>query len=1122
MLSFKNNVLLNLILVAMFLSSISIQAIDKESSNDKLLKAIEKNHFISNIPEEANYLKNALHVKFKESVDLNAASNNSIFSFFANNGYNPVTNIDLPYKLKENTIKSSKNDYGIDRIAEVFFKNEIDPVQLSIDLMQHPEIEYATPIYIRETKEYTPNDPRFSNQWALTNMNIEEAWEITKGSEEVVIAIVDSGVDWEHEDLKDQIWRNPKEIAGNGIDDDENGKVDDTRGWDFVGNISIQDYQSGTWREDNNPKNLGSSHGTSSAGCASATTDNNIGIAGVGFNCKIMPIKCAADNPNLAGGILRGYNAILYAAQNGADVINCSWGGQGGSPAEQEIINQAVALGAVVVASSGNDGLFSDLVPSYPSNYNNVLNVGATRSNNSPAGWGNWGNTVHVYAGGEGVLTTTLNNSYRNQTGTSFSSPIVSGLVGLLKSIHPDWTPQQFIKHVRASSSPMPGVNDEIRPYYVGAADALRAVKYNNSAFPALTLPGIVAEKIDIKTPQNLIKNVENTDVEIELKNLLMDGKNFAVEISATDDFVVLEKNKIEFGDIAADETKTLELNISLNNKTPWYEGNIELILKYTADEYEDYEIIELPMRLETDNRFYNRQSINTQFQIIWYGISLPDKNNFWSIGYSSTVERSLLFKSINGNTDFNYLQTEVPAYALHAFNSSDVLFGFSPENGNSFVGLSSNGGNSFSQVDTREITPFINAFHFYDDENGIFLGDPLGSVWGIARTYDGGQTWIQIGGTPNPESGETGLVESVEFLDDNIWFGTTSGRIFYSTNQGGSWSVSDSKLGSMVSQISFIDSANGYALYSTGTQTNRTYYLASTTDGGQSWETNVFNFSSIDIDPVEIYTVPEAEKLCVLADDNRVLTSGIDDIVWENVLTKEIIGVTIGKAIIDGISVRLWSAGLNGVGFLDYLEKATVERRSITSTDGNIIDFENVLVGKTRLKSLEFQNDGNVPLDLQAFEILAGENTAENEFRVVSQPSEALDPYDVISVNVLFNPMTTGDKVATFFVKSDADEGDYAVQLTGFADEDTYVSEFQNEGIKVFPNPVEDNLNIELNGKMQSGRIIIHDIQGNKIVEKAINNTIMEINLNNIASGVYYLTIEDKNSRIQGSIIKK
>jgi subtilisin family serine protease len=350
-----------------------------------------------------------------------------------------------------------------------------DPQAFTAELESNPAVVYVEPNYIYH-RMGTPNDPRFNELWGMNNtgqtggtndadIDAPEAWDIQTGSASVLIAVIDTGVDYKHEDLAANIWTNPGEDAwtdpndpstGNGSDDDGNGLVDDWKGWDFVNN-------------DNDPfdDNL---HGTHVAGTIGAVGNNGIGVAGVNWQTKIMPLKFLGGDGS--GSLADAIAAILYAAQKGAKVMNNSWGGPGRSQALLDAINVADNAGALFVAAAGNAGTDNDQVPNYPSNYEapNVVAVAAIQDDgklaefNGGGGCGcqgcpvisapgsNFGaTTVDLAAPGKGILSTTPNNSYASLQGTSMATPHVSGVAGLLFSQFPTWSHSQVKERMLAT-----------------------------------------------------------------------------------------------------------------------------------------------------------------------------------------------------------------------------------------------------------------------------------------------------------------------------------------------------------------------------------------------------------------------------------------------------------------------------------------------------------------------------------------------------------------------------------------------------------------------------------------------------------------------------------------------
>ena len=311
-------------------------------------------------------------------------------------------------------------------------------------------IDQAEPNYLIPLKT-VPNDPDFFMQWALHNteqtggtddadIDAAESWDIEQGQEQVVIAIIDTGVDYTHEDLAANIWQNQGEIPENGIDDDGNGYIDDTIGWDFVdasGGAEGEDFV----MPDNDPMDR-HGHGTHVAGIAGAVANNDIGIAGVAWNCKLMPVR-AGYKTSSGDGVLESDDAaqaIIYAAESGAKVVNLSWGDYQRSNLIEDAMTYATNKGALVCAAAGNENSNSLIYPAVSEN-TAVLAIGATDSHDLKASFSNYGDWVHVSAPGVSIYSAYLNNSYRQISGTSMSTPHVAGVAALLFSYFPDLSP---------------------------------------------------------------------------------------------------------------------------------------------------------------------------------------------------------------------------------------------------------------------------------------------------------------------------------------------------------------------------------------------------------------------------------------------------------------------------------------------------------------------------------------------------------------------------------------------------------------------------------------------------------------------------------------------------------
>ena len=275
------------------------------------------------------------------------------------------------------------------------------------------------------------SDPGTTSQWALDAISATRAWDVTTGSRNVVVAVVDSGIDLNHPDLKANLWTNPGEIPGNGIDDDHDGFVDDVHGWNFVANDgNVQD---------------GYGHGTHVAGIIGAVGNNGVGVTGINWNVSIMPLKFQDDHG--VGYTGDAIKAVQYATMMRRDygvnvvVINASWGGGTGySSLLETAIRDAGSAGITFVAAAGNSGTNNDVSTRYPSGYDlpNVIAVGACDSTGSLAGFSDYGATsVDLAAPGTSIYSTLPGGQYGWLAGTSQAAPQVSGTVALLAAAKP-------------------------------------------------------------------------------------------------------------------------------------------------------------------------------------------------------------------------------------------------------------------------------------------------------------------------------------------------------------------------------------------------------------------------------------------------------------------------------------------------------------------------------------------------------------------------------------------------------------------------------------------------------------------------------------------------------------
>lgn len=452
--------------------------------------------------------------------------------------------LDMPTRKPQDNLQSYINyTQSLSKIYKLTYNSNYPTEKLIKYLNSLPIIDYAESLPSRVLC-FFPNDTLFNQQYYLNKIHAPEAWDSLDTQDTVIIGIVDTGVDYRHDDLMDNIYTNPGEIGldslgidkrENGIDDDGNGFIDDWRGWDFV---------SDSLGQDNDPIQ-GNGHGTHVAGIAGAVINNTTGIAGTAKNVKLLAVKVGSDNP-LSNSISDGYNGILYAAKMGADVINCSWGSSSYSQAEKEVIDFANSLGSTVIAAAGNNFYEG---PFYPAAYSNVVSVAATDSNDLKAGFSNYHYTVDVSAPGLEIFSTLPWNTYGIMSGTSMASPMAAAVAAMIKNQHPEYTPTQIAEHLIATCDDI----DSINPFYAG-----KLGKGRINAYKAVTM----------KNPKNIRINEyfvskfghypvflpgDTCRLGISLENVLSDINNLIITIKPVNPTnIKIEKSKIEIGEFKA------------------------------------------------------------------------------------------------------------------------------------------------------------------------------------------------------------------------------------------------------------------------------------------------------------------------------------------------------------------------------------------------------------------------------------------------------------------------------------------------------------------------------------------------------------------------------------------
>lgn len=345
-------------------------------------------------------------------------------------------------------------------------------------LRKLPQVEIAEPNYIYEIVR-TPNDPALGELWGLINdgklngrtgldVGAERAWDITTGSDQIVVAVIDTGIDYTHPDLQGNIWVNERELNGlPGVDDDGNGYVDDIYGYDFVNN-------------DGDPMD-DHGHGTHCSGTIGARGNDGHGIVGVAWNVKLMGLKFLSASGS--GTLEDAIKAIDYATAAGVHIMSNSWGGGGFSQLLKESIERAERAGILFVAAAGNDASDNDSYPTYPATYDvaNIISVAAIDRSGKLANFSNYGaQSVHVAAPGVAVYSS-IPGGYASWNGTSMATPHVSGVAVLLKSFDPQMSYAEMKERIMRTSRPLGTLRN--KALSMGVVNAYYAL--TNQAAPA-------------------------------------------------------------------------------------------------------------------------------------------------------------------------------------------------------------------------------------------------------------------------------------------------------------------------------------------------------------------------------------------------------------------------------------------------------------------------------------------------------------------------------------------------------------------------------------------------------------------------------------------------------------
>lgn len=540
---------------------------------------------------ESDYMAKTIVVKIdarhKNNLQRNAIALASVNNLMQKIGANTASQMfpnASPSTLKTKYYTETKDLSGIYKIK---YTADIAIEEVINEFLRLEEVVYAEPSYIYRTS-YIPNDPDTlsSKNYYQKIIKAYEAWNVNKGDTNVVIGIIDTGGDLDHPDLAANVKYNYADPI-DGIDNDNDGYIDNFKGWDFMGANASNIVPDG----DPSVKSGGNDHGVHVGGDASAVADNGVGIAGVGYKSKLLFVKCTPDA--FDNGIYTGYEGIAYAADKGAQIINCSWGGTGGGQLGQEVIDYAIAKGSLVVAAAGNNG---SQLSHYPSAYKGVLAVASSTSTDRKSNFSNFGYWVDISAPGSGIYSTTFNDSYNSYDGTSMASPIAAGAAALVKAQFPNYTPLQVLEQLRVTADDINSLNNAFRDKIgKGRLNVYRALTESS--------PSVRAKQISLvdNNSGSFLPN-DTISVTLDLMNYLSATSNLQVVLSSTSSAITIINGTQNAGVI-----NTLESKLVSNYKIyikPSVTENLVVPVKisYTDGSYVDNEYFELELNITAIN----------------------------------------------------------------------------------------------------------------------------------------------------------------------------------------------------------------------------------------------------------------------------------------------------------------------------------------------------------------------------------------------------------------------------------------------------------------------------------------------------------------------------------------
>ena len=1004
---------------------------------------------------------------------------------------------------------------------------KIDELVRNLSKLEIIEFAEKEPIY---KTGFIPNDTYHSgtNKWYHTLVGSEAAWNISQGSNSIKIAIVDNAVFANHSDLTTFLQR---DVADN--DNDATPPLD---------------YNA----------DAGWSHGTHTAGLATADINNNLGIASLGGNVELIGVK-ATPNSGTSGSVYYSYDGVQWACNNGANVVSMSFGSPTNSASFQNLINAYPNV--VFIAAAGND---NNTVLNYPGAYNNVICVGSVDANDtrsffssyngttpfvdiaSPGGYSNGGLLSTVYTAG--------GNSYAKMGGTSMATPFAAGLVGLMLSVNPAMTPAQITACLISTGV---NINQNIGP----RIDALAALQCVQATLTGDPIPAFSGAPTSISEGQTVTFTDNSAGGGNPITNWTwtFPGGSPSSFVGQTPPAITYSTAGVYDVTLSVTNsqstqvlTKTAYINVSLVPYGAWIKQN---------------------SGFTTASRGINH-------------ISIVNANIVWATAYDGSGGganvQQFTKTTDGGNTwipgNINVGNTGLGISMITAFDANTAwLAAYPTTNQTGGIWKTTNGGTTWTRQNTatfNNASSFTNVVHFWDANEGFCQGDPINGEFELYRTTNGGTTWTLVPGAniPNPLAGEYGYTRQIEVVGNDVWFTTNMGRIYHSTNKGLNWVVYQSPLTDFggtgqSGNLSFKDGSTGLIIDNAGV-------VYETTNGGANWSTLTTTGSVF------------VNGLCYIEGTSTVFSTGANPagssysqdggVTWNIIDTDQHLYVEFTNPSIG------WSGWFNQSSTVDGMWKWNNTSSALIAdfqgTPSNVcvnaqVQFTDLSSGATPISwswlfpggtpsTSSVQNpivtyaapgfytvtltvdDGNGPtakIDSAHVEVVAPTSTPSAITGVTVPCENDIETYSVTNVAGATYTWTlpaswTGTSVTSSITATvGATGGNITVTANNACGSSspstkavsicitTGVNEIKAAGISIYPNPANNTINIEnlyTDATIKNKEITIVDVLGKTVIRSVATNVIHTIDISMLNKGLYFIQIN--NQTITHKFIKE